>query len=321
MRFQRAAYIFNPVSGEGTGASQIRQVRRILLASAREVLLEPTEAPHHASSLAREAVSNGSDLVVVHGGDGTINEAVQGMVGSESAALAVLPGGTANVLVREVGLPQDPVGAASILPTLAARTVRLGLVKWAGGRSRYFLVMCGAGLDADIAARIQTPLKRRFGVVAYWLHGVEQVFRRFPRLVVRDGPPFEGSGACSLVVISKSRRYGGGLVLTPRANLLADRFEVARFSGTSRLRYCGYLLAAVCSLTPRWPGIRHQFCGAVSLSADSACKVPLQVDGEVAGTLPAEVSLSSEALTLLVPPEYGGAAEQRSREDSRCHPA
>ena len=289
MRFQRAAYIFNPVSGEGTGAGQIRQVRRILLASAREVLLEPTEAPHHASSLAREAVSNGSDLIVVQGGDGTVNEAVQGMVGSEAAALAVLPGGTANVLVREVGLPRDPVGAASILPTLAARTVRLGLVKWAGGRSRYFLVMCGAGLDADIAARIHGPFKRRLGVVAYWLHGAEWLFRRFPRLFVRAGPPFEGSGACSLVVISKSRRYGGGLVLTPRANLLADRFEVALFSGTGRLVYCGYLLAAVCSLITRWPGIRHESCSTVSLAADNGCTVHLQVDGEVAGALPATV--------------------------------
>ena len=307
MRFQRAAYIFNPVSGEGTGASQIRQVRKILLTSAREVLLAPTEAPQHASSLAREAVAGGSDLIVVQGGDGTVNEAVQGMVGSESAALAVLPGGTANVLVREVGLPRDPVSAASILPTLAVRSVRLGLVKPAEGENRYFLVMCGAGLDAEIASRIHGPLKRRFGVVAYWLHGAEQVFRRFPRLVVRDSPPFEGGGACSLVVISKSRRYGGGLVLTPRANLLADQFEVARFSGTDRLLYCGYLLAAVCSLTSHWPGIRHQFCSTVSLAADDGCNAHLQVDGEVAGALPATVSLSSEALPLLLPPEYGQA--------------
>lgn len=147
MRFQRAAYLFNPVSGEGTRPSQIRQVRKLLLASAREVLLAPTEAPHHASSLAREAISRGSDLIVVQGGDGTDNEAVQGMVGSESAALAVLPGGTANVLAREVGLPQDPVDPAGILRTLAARTVRLGLLKSAGGGRRYFLAMCGAVLD------------------------------------------------------------------------------------------------------------------------------------------------------------------------------
>ena len=305
MRFQRAAYIFNPVSGEGTGASHIRQVRRILLTSAREVLLAPTEAPQHASSLAREAVAGGSDLIVVQGGDGTVNEAVQGMVGSDSAALLVLPGGTANVLVREVGLPRDPVSAASILPTLVARSVRLGLVKPAEGGNRYFLVMCGAGLDAEIAARIHGGLKRRFGVVAFWLHGAQQVFRRFPRLVVRDSSAFERSGACSLVVISKSRRYGGGLVLTPRANLLADRFEVARFSGTGRLLYCGYLIAAVCSLTSRWPGIRHQFCSAVSLAADDGCNARLQVDGEVAGALPATVSLSAEALTLLLPPQYG----------------
>lgn len=312
MRFRRAAYIFNPVSGRGAGATGIGQIRDILLASAREVHLAPTGGPHHASTLARDAVDAGSDLVVVQGGDGTVNEAVQGLAGTDSAALLVLPGGTANVLVKEVGLPRNAVDAARTLPALAARTVRLGLVEPAEGRSRYFLLMCGAGLDAEIAARTRTPLKRWLGEGAFWLHGAEQVFRRFPRLAIQEGPHCRGSGPSSLVVVSKSRRYGGGLILTPRANLLAARFEVVHLAGTSRLRYCGYLLAGVCSLTSRWPGIGHQTCRTVRLAADTDESVQLQVDGEVAGTLPAKVSLTSVSLALLLPAQYGRGGAQAS---------
>ncbi len=307
MRFQRAAYIFNPVSGEGVGASSVEQVRSILLAAAREVCLAPTEAPNHASSLAREAIAAGSDLIVVHGGDGTVNEAVQGVAGTDSAAFLVLPGGTANVLVKEVGLPTDPLAAASSLPRLKPRTVRLGVVEFAAGDRRYFLSMCGAGLDAEIAARTLTPLKQRFGLGAFWIRGAEQVFRRFPRLLVKGSAHFQSGRASSLVVISKSRKYGGGLVFTPRANLLADQFEVACFSGTSRFVYCGYLLAGACALTSRWPGIRHAWCRELRLAADNGESVQLQVDGEVAGTLPAKVSLSSESLSLLLPADYGRA--------------
>jgi diacylglycerol kinase family enzyme len=307
--------IYNPVSGEGAGGSKINEVREILLASSREVRLAPTEAPNHASALAHEAAATGADLIVVQGGDGTVNEAVQGVAGTDSVALLVLPGGTANVLAKEVGLPADPVGAACLLPRLEARTVRLGLVELADGGSRYFLLMCGAGLDAEIAARTLTPLKHRLGLGAFWLQGAEQALRRFPRLFVDDGGPVKGSGACSLVVISKSRNYGGGLIFTPGANLLANRFQVARFSGTNRFLYCGYLLAGVCALTSRWPGIRHETCSELKLAAGDSSPVRLQVDGEVAGKLPAKVSLSSASLSLLLPPEYGMATGKQLVSD------
>ena len=263
----------------------------------------PTESSGHAARLASDAVANGCDLVVVHGGDGTINEAVQGMAGSTSATLFPLPGGTANVLAREVGFPEDPVRVARMLPALVARTVRLGLVEPTVGESRYFVLMCGAGIDAAISARVGVTLKNRLGQGAFWLRGAEQLFRGFPRVTARR---IGGAGpdVCSLVVISKSRQYGGGLVLTPDADLLSNHLEIARFTGTSRTQFCGYLLAAACGITARWPGIDHQSCSEFTLSADPEEEIPFHVDGEPAGVLPAVVSLSGESLRMLLPSDY-----------------
>ena len=138
------------------------------------------------------------------------------------------------------------------------------------------------------------------------------MFRRFPEVTARRNSVVR-AGACSLVVISKSRQYGGGLVLTPDANLLANHLEIAWFTGTSRVRFCGYLFAAVCGIAARWPGIDHQACSEVTLSADSEEEVPFQVDGELAGVLPVVVSLSAESLRILLPRDYPSARRMAVR--------
>ncbi len=306
MQYQRGVCIFNPVAGVGAGQASVHAVRDRLLREVGELRLWPTESPNHAAELARRASADGYDLLVIQGGDGTVNEAVQGLAGRESPALLVLPGGTANVLVNEIGLAKDPLAVVASLPTLVARAVPLGLVEFDDGTSRFFLVMCGAGLDAEIANATTTRLKHRLGLGAFWLRGTKRILGQFPRLriapAVNEKPT---NGASSLVVVSKSRTYGGGLVLTPDANLFSDRLAVADFTSTSRIQYCGYLLAAICSQTSWWPGIRHSACAEVRIEPDEDSPVQVQVDGEVAGRLPARVSLASQILTLLLPPEYG----------------
>ena len=320
MRFQRAAFIYNPVSGSRTPDRKIREIRGLLEASAGEVRLAPTRGPHHSSELAREAVADGCDLVAALGGDGTTNEIVQGLAGTDRPALLVLPGGTANVMVREVGLPTDPVAAAALLPRLEEQAIRLGVVEFDEGDSRYFVLMFGAGLDAAIAARTLPGLKRRLGTAAFWVSGAQQAVHRLPRLKVAMGSGTVGDDASSLVVVSKSRRYGGGLVCTPSANLLSSNFEVAHFAGTSRTRYCGYLLAATCEITSRWPGIRHARTTHLRLEACAGEQVQFQVDGEVAGTLPARVSLSPLSVTVLLPPAYQLAAGSNGPGDLLAPP-
>ena len=93
-------------------------------------------------------------------------------------------------------------------------------------------------------------------------------------------------------------------MFTPNANLLAEQLEVARFSGTNPVRYCGYLVAGICAATSWWPGISHDACEDLRLESTDEARVPFQVDGEVAGELPVRVSVSGASLRLLLPAAY-----------------
>ena len=305
MPYRRAVLIFNPVSGPGSRDGQLERISRSLREGTRALTLVPTEGPEHATELARDAAASGCDLVAVLGGDGTVNEVVQGLAGRTETSLLALPGGMANVLVRELGLPTSPHAVAGLLPLLQQRTIRLGLAESTGGYKRYFLLMCGAGLDAAIAARTTPPMKRKFGQAAFWWCGAQQAVRPFPTVRVVVGDREQADGPSSLVVVSKSRTYGGGLVFTPKANLLAEQLEVARFTGTNPVRYCGYLVAGICAATSWWPGIFHDACVDLRLESTDDARVPFQLDGEVAGELPVRVSASSVSLRLLLPAAYG----------------
>lgn len=305
MTYRRAVCIYNPSAGRGTGQSKLDTIRQILSAAVRDVSLAPTKLPGHATELAERAAVEGCDLVAVYSGDGTVNEVVQGLAGRTSPALLVLPGGTANVLANELGLPIDPLRTARLLPQLAGMPVRLGRAMFTGdGSSRYFLLMCGVGLDAAVAARVSRPLKRRVGQAAFWLAGARCSLQRFPRARISGADNCASSPSCSLVVVSKSQLYGGGLVLTPGANLLADHFVTAQYPGANRLAYGSYLTAARCRLMSKCPGVRLESRVDLVLEPAAADPVQVQVDGEVVGELPARITLSDATCTVLMPQSY-----------------
>ncbi len=302
MLFDRGVLIYNPTAGGGAGGARVEAAREALLAHVRMVELAPTQRRDHATQLARAAQDSGADLVIACGGDGTVNEVVQGLAPECQTPLMVLPGGTANVLRMEVGLPSDPREAAALLPNLEEQEVPLGRVDFLrSGDSRYFLLMCGAGLDAEVAAGIDRRVKKRLGEGAYWWSGMQQLFRPFPRLrIVNVG----SRNPSSYVVVSKSRMYGGGLVLTPRANLLLESFEVAEFGGTSRLAYCSHMVGVAFGAAGRWRGIEHFFTDEIRLESDDGADVKVQLDGEVAGAFPIRVTMSQQILRVLLPAGY-----------------
>ena len=306
MRFRRAVCIFNPAAGRGIGRSKLGKVQAALSATVGEVRLAPTQCRGHATQLARDAASAGCDLIVVYSGDGTVNEVLQRLTGKASPAMFVLPGGTANVLVHELGMPISPVAAARMLPELAARAVRLGEVRLdKDGASRYFLLMCGAGLDAAVADRTSTRLKKTLGQGAFGVSAAMFTLQNFPRARISAPGRPNRNPPCALIVVSKSRMYGGKLVLTPGANLLANHLEAAQYPGTSRLHFSGYLTAAALHLTDRCPGVRFVHREELRLEPVDGNEVQVQVDGEIVGELPAAVLLSDAICTLLLPPNYG----------------
>ncbi len=184
-RFTRAVLIFNPAARR-MQAQQGRLLQRVLACLAAEGLnaqVTPTAGPGDATRLAREAVAAQSDLLIACGGDGTVNEVVGGAAGSD-VPLLVIPGGTSNVLAREIGVPRDLATAAALSRKGAIRRISLGR---AGDRR--FVLMAGVGVDAGIVAASNSRLKRYLGEGAFWLAGFQQLARYhfLPFDVVVDG--------------------------------------------------------------------------------------------------------------------------------------
>ena len=261
----------------------------------------PTEGPGTAGAIARRAIDRGSDLILVAGGDGTINEVANGMVHSE-VPLGVLPAGTANVLATELGLGKTMERAAESLAHSVKERVAMGLISSGTDASRrYFLMMTGAGLDADIVYHLHLPLKDALGKAAYWIGGFSKLGQRLPEFTVEaNGRQYRPSFALA----SRVRNYGGDLEIAPTISLLDDEFELVLFEGESSFRYLKYMLGVMTRRLRGLRGVTILRTRQASFSAAATGSVHLQVDGEYSGAAPASVEIVPNALTLLVPPGF-----------------
>jgi diacylglycerol kinase (ATP) len=260
-----------------------------------------TSGPGHAGEIARCAVDRGADLILVAGGDGTINEAVNGMVHSE-VPLGILPAGTANVLANELAIGKTMESAAAVLASALQERVALGLISNETGEiRRHFLLMAGAGLDADIVYNLDPRMKEAVGKAAYWIGGFSKLGRRIPEFTVQaEGREYRASFA----LLSRVRNYGGDLEIAPTISLLDDEFEMVLFEGENSLGFLRYMLAVVVRQQQAMPGITILRTRQATFSAPANGNIHLQVDGEYAGLAPARVEIVPSALTLLVPPGF-----------------
>jgi diacylglycerol kinase (ATP) len=252
--------------------------------------------------LARERVAQGVDLVIAAGGDGTINEVAEGMVHS-SVPLAILPGGTANVMAMEMRLGLDLERLAAQLPALRPRRIPLGHMLCDEGRvSRHFLLMAGIGLDAHIVYRVDAAVKARTGKLAYWLAGWSLLGKPLAQVQAQvDGKSY----TCSFALVSKVRNYGGDFEIAQSVRLFDSQFEVVLFEGRSTLPYVKYFLSMALRKLDGISGVTTLRTDRVVLPATADERVFVQIDGEFAGRLPAEITIVPDALTLLVPQTYG----------------
>jgi diacylglycerol kinase (ATP) len=258
--------------------------------------LTPTEAAGHATELARDAVAAGADLILVLGGDGTINEVANGMIPSY-VPLGVLPGGTANVLANELGLGNSLERAVGRLGRCVERRIAVGALCHGSGEARHFLMMCGVGLDATIVTKVNPELKARAGKLAYWAAGLGQFFQTVGQFHAEAGAEHRH---CGFVLVSRVRNYGGNLEIASGASLLSDDFEVVLFDGSNPLRYAAYMTAVTLRQVKSLPGVRTVRARRVAFSGDAH----LQIDGEYGGRIPATLEMLPNALTLLAPAAY-----------------
>lgn len=296
-----------------SGNRALTRALESLRAAGNVVHERPTTGPGAASAIARECVAEGADLILAAGGDGTINEVINGMAHS-TVPLAILPGGTANVLAVELGLGRRLDHATAMLGSCVPERVSLGLLHPTGAPPRYFLLMAGIGLDAHIVYNLNLDLKAHLGKLSYWLSGFGQLGRRLEQFDVWvDGRRHR----CSFALASRVRNYGGDIEIARSACLLENNFELVLFEGENGFRYLKYFAGVLTDSLPGMEGVvilparRARFCDP----ADA--RVHIQVDGEYAGKLPAEIELVENALTLLVPADFRERAIERRMKRNR----
>lgn len=294
---RRVLMIVNPVAGNRRRSLLRRVVDRLERAGV-EIDLRETAQRGDAERLARELAPQGYDVVVAAGGDGTIGEVVNGLGGEHRAAavppLAIVPLGTANVFAAEIGLRRR---APAIAATIMAGRPRRIFTGRANGRR--FLMMAGAGLDAEVVAAVDPALKRRLGKLAYVIETWRQMFRYgFPVLsVTADGRTFRAVTA----VACKGRRYGGPHLFAPGADVARPEFELVMIERGGPLRITAYALALGLGLLPRMPGVRRLRAAAIGVAGPAGA--PVQGDGDLIARLPLAVAIDPEPLTVLYPPD------------------
>jgi diacylglycerol kinase (ATP) len=295
-----AVLIINPNAGGGRRMNQLDKARRVFRQAGIETELQLTTAPGEATTMARRIVEQSRQLAIVCGGDGTVNEAVNGLAGSH-VPLAVLPSGTANVLAKELSIPWNLPRAAERIIRAQYRRIALGLAipEKSSGEPRYFLSLAGAGADGALVAAVHPEFKGRAGIIAYWQTGFLELTRyTFPRFRATTG---DLTIDASLVVVGRTKHYGGPFQITTEADLQRPEFELMFFTTRSAWRYLAYMPLIWAKQLRGAPYVH--FCKATSLHCvpiDSA-PVLIQVDGEPAGRLPAEFRIVPDALTLAMP--------------------
>jgi diacylglycerol kinase (ATP) len=313
---RNALLIHNPNAGNGGGGRRrmLDEARRIFSFAGIEAELTDTRGPGDATEMAYRASAEGRQLVIACGGDGTLNEVVNGLATQQNGhrvPLALLPGGTANVLAKELDLPWDIPSAAEKLVHGEIKDIALGLATplEQPERKRYFLSVAGAGPDGMIVYAIDLDLKARVGILAYWWQGAYQVFRyKFPHFrVVSGGQTLDAS----LLVVGRTKNYGGPFKITTGADLYEDQFELMALTTQSGFRYLSYLPSLWFDKLRGTEGVHFWKSDTVVCEPLDAHPVYAQIDGEPLARLPVEFKIIPHALKLLVP-KNGTAPKPRA---------
>ena len=295
----RTCVIFNPTA-QGDKA---RLFRRHLGEIGARCVLKQTVAAEDARRLAADAVREDFEIIVAAGGDGTINEVLNGIAdvpdGLQRARLGVLPLGTVNVFARELGIPRSFESAWQTI--VQARETRIDLpqieyrINGVASR-RYFAQLAGAGLDARAIELVHWPLKKKIGPLAYIVAGLRALLQPPSKITVTDG---RRTATGELVLIGNGQLYGGQFRIFPGADLRDGLLEVCVFPRVTWLtlaRCCVPLL-----LRGRLPPKAAEHFQTATLTLAGSPPAPLEADGEFIGHLPAAFSVQRSGLRIIVP--------------------
>jgi len=292
----QAIAVVNPISGRRDVTAAVKAIADELAAAGCQLQVAPTTRPGDAQRTAADAPSDTRAILAV-GGDGTVREVAAGLAGRD-IPLAVFPAGTENIVARHFRMPTDPAAIANLI--LHARPIShdVGVLN-----GRDFLIVCGVGFDARVVERLAAVRKGNISYLTYagplWRTFWQD---EFPSLTIEaDGQLlFEGRG---LVLIGIQPRYSLGLRILARAAHDDGYLDVCVFPCARRTALVGHALRVSLGRHIERGGVVYSKCRAVNISSPD--RVPIQCDGDPAGTLPARLEIRPSALRLLAPPFPG----------------
>jgi diacylglycerol kinase (ATP) len=291
--------IFNPAAR----GDKARQFRARLDALAGDCALKPSTHPGAAHALAAEAVNEKFDVVVAAGGDGTVNEVLNGIAavpgGLARVQFGVLPLGTVNVFAKELRIPADFDGAWSVIQQGKELAIDAPYGAYTDGGKparRYFAQFAGAGLDSRAIALVDWELKKRVGYLAYVVAGFKALGEKLPDIVVSDG---KKTARGKLALIGNGRYYGGKFNIFPLAEFSDGMLEVTVFPTLTPQALARIGLGMISNDFHTWSNTVHLQGSSIEVVCEA--EVPFHVDGENVAPLPATFSVESRALRVLAP--------------------
>lgn len=302
-----ACVILNPAAGPRDFQRQLNKAVEYLRNNGWVIQVRETREKGDASRLACQAADEGYDVAIAVGGDGTINEVVNGLAGSDTA-LGIIPAGTANVYAADVGVPiWSPLrpnavrAAAKVIHAGQRRKIDLGHIESADGRQRYFFMWCGVGLDAAISKEIRTEDTRRLGMAAWVIAGV-MVALNF--MGTRGNVTVNnecGRRRVLWAVISNGQLYGRLWRIAPRAKMDDGILDLTVFEGYGVLSTIRHLASLTLGQYARDPTVH--FHRGSSFAIETRKPLPVHVDAEPIGTTPVQISVAPRLLNVVLPPK------------------
>lgn len=296
----KALLVHNPSAGSRSDLAAVEAALGALKACGWQAEAQQTEGVGDGTRIARQAAQASYDAVVALGGDGTVNEVLNGILDSNTS-LGVLPFGTGNVWAKELGLPLNDIAAAARLQAGAPTTlVDVGQVRGTNFGPRAFLLWCGVGFDAHITAEIepQRALKRRLGPLMFMLVGARAAFTfRGQRARVEIDGRMRRTRVL-LALVSNAQLYGGLVRISPGAKIDDGLLDLALFRGTGTWRTAWHLVRVFLGWHLHAVDVEHYRTHEIVIRA---AKLPVHVDAEPIGVTPVQITLRERAVRILVP--------------------
>ncbi len=293
IRFKKVYIIINPAAGQKKKERLIKIIDNFFKESGIQYQCYFTKQSGDATFQARAAVKEGYDLIIAAGGDGTINEVVNGIIGS-NVTLGIIPLGTVNILAMELGIDESFVKALSVIHNGEIIEIDVGKLN-----SQYFLLMVGAGFDSYAIYRVNLKLKRYIGAFAYVFSGIYSIFKYKPKKIIVNIDDHRIDEVGYFVVVENVDAYGGKFKIAPYASFNDKLLDVCVFKKYSLWDTFRYFLGVALTRHLSYPDVRYYQCKKVELTSDE--NVLVHSDGDLVCSLPARIEIAREEIKVLRP--------------------